>query len=195
MRDAIRHAVGGTRHHVVGSTLQLVVWFDVEPVARRPFVARHSHRAVLVPGMKLAPLYLATAAIAACATSAPPEDDRPQTLELITQAILAPSCGTAECHSALKAQSNVVLDSVAGARATFDRRPELVLDCAHVTPSPQPDGCVEAPAQSYLVTVITTGTVMGNLMPLDQGMSRVDIELIGTWIQNGAAGYTVKDQP
>lgn len=131
----------------------------------------------------------------ACTTDTPPVDDRPQTLEFITQAILKPNCGTAECHSSMKRQSTDAFDSVEATRASFDLNTDLVVDCPHLSP-PQESPCLAASSESYLVTVMTIGTRNENeLMPLDQGMSRVDIDLIATWIQNGAQGYTVKDRP
>ena len=140
--------------------------------------------------------------LGACDLSDPPPDDRPQTLEFITEAILKPSCGTAECHSAFKKQSTDVFDSVEGARGSFDRNPSLVVDCAHVldaagNPNPQPNGCVQAVQQSYLVQVIDPkqGTIEGNVMPYDQALSNSDYILISDWITNGAHGYTVKDAP
>lgn len=132
-------------------------------------------------------LYLLGAwAATACSLSAPPVDDRPQTLAFITEAILKPSCATAECHSAMKAQSGDVFDSVSAARASIVDN-GLVVTCEKLA-TPQPSPCIEAAQQSYLLTVITEGDARGNRMPLDQPMSNTDIELIGTWIENGAAG-------
>ncbi len=108
-------------------------------------------------------------------------DDRPQTLAYVTETILAPSCGTAECHSAMKKQSNYVFDSVAGAQASIAGG-GLIATCA------QPP-CESADASSYLLTVISTQDVEGDRMPLDQPLANKDIDFIANWITDGADGY------
>ncbi len=116
-------------------------------------------------------------AIAACDVT----DDRPETLAYVTETVLAPNCGTAECHSAMKKQSNYVFDSVAGAQASIAGG-DLVATCA--TPP-----CDDADAGSYLLTVITTKDVEGNRMPRDQPLANKDIVYIASWITDGADGY------
>lgn len=46
-------------------------------------------------------------------------DNRPATLEYITETILKPSCGTVNCHSSLGNTADLAFDSVAAARLTF----------------------------------------------------------------------------
>jgi hypothetical protein len=115
-------------------------------------------------------------------------DGRPLTLEYITQTILKPSCGTAECHSALKAEKTDVFDSVAGARASMKNN-FLVFTCETLEP-PETFPCGnDAAANSYLLTVITDQTTNGYRMPFDQPLSKSNIELIGNWITDtNAAG-------
>jgi hypothetical protein len=128
--------------------------------------------------------------LGACDLSKDTPDDRPAELGFITEAILKPNCGTATCHSAMKAQSGDVFDSVQGFRESFARNPILVTTCDRVTP-PSPDACVqhnEDLAQSYLLTVISDGDIEGNRMPLDQSLSHKDEILIGQWIKEGARG-------
>lgn len=115
--------------------------------------------------------------IGACAVT----DDRPETLEYITETILAPNCGTTTCHSAFKRQSGYAFDSVAGARAAISDG-TLIATCA----TPPCDG---ADADSYLLTVMTTQDRAGNRMPLDQPIANKDIVLIAHWIADGAEGY------
>ena len=47
------------------------------------------------------------------------DDDRPPTLEYVTEAILAPTCGQAECHSQFSDQVGDEFDTVASARRTM----------------------------------------------------------------------------
>ncbi len=123
-------------------------------------------------------LALAVAALAACSVT----DDRPETLAYITETILAPSCGTAECHSAMKRQSGYAFDSVGAAQDSI-KNGALVAICA--TPP-----CDSAPGSSYLLTVITNQDIYGNRMPLDQPLPNLDAVLIANWITAGAPGYT-----
>jgi hypothetical protein len=118
-----------------------------------------------------------------CAMSAcTVQDDRPQTLAYITETILAPSCGTATCHSALKRQSDLVYDSVAAAQDTIARRGQ-VGTCF------QPPCDQDVIEGSYLLTVLTDKDYYGHRMPMDAPLPNKDIVLIHDWILNGAAGY------
>jgi hypothetical protein len=137
---------------------------------------------------RFAPSYFVLAIAAVCALAAcNVTDDRPETLAYITEAILAPSCGTAECHSAMKREKGYAFDTVENAQDSIANG-ELVEVCA--TPP-----CVGAPADSYLLTVITSQDVEGNRMPLDQPLANKSIYLIGNWITNGAEGYTPPTAP
>ncbi len=118
------------------------------------------------------------AATAACDVT----DDRPETLAYITETILAPSCGTAECHSSMVKQKGYAFDSVENAQDAIASLP-LIDVCA--TPP-----CAGADANSYLLTVITTKDVEGDRMPLDEPLANKDIVLIANWITDGAEGYT-----
>ncbi|MEO8548600.1 MAG: hypothetical protein ABI678_01450 [Kofleriaceae bacterium] len=149
-------------------------------------MARHSQPAYLLMNVKYLCWLLV---LGGCDLSTDHQDDRPATLQFITQAVLKPSCGTATCHSAMKAQSNDVFDSVEGTRASIALHPELVITCDRVIP-PSTDNCAHDDdlQQSYLLTVITQGDAEGERMPLDQPMSNKDIFLISTWIKDGAPG-------
>ena len=105
-------------------------------------------------------------------------DPRPQTLEFITETILAPNCATAECHSNVKQQNGLILDTVEHAKQTLDNS-----DHTYVVPGD--------PANSYLVQVISTQDNFGYRMPLDHPLANKDIFLIGQWISNGADGITL----
>jgi hypothetical protein len=108
-------------------------------------------------------------------------DDRPETLAYITETVLAPNCGVAECHSSLRRQSNYVFDSVAEAQTSI-KNGSLIVACT--TPP-----CPNAPGGSYLLRVITDGDIYGNRMPLDEPLPNLDAVLIAKWITDGAPGY------
>jgi hypothetical protein len=106
-------------------------------------------------------------------------DDRPRTLEYITQTILAPTCAAAQCHSAFKQEVGDEFDTVEAARLSI------------VT-----NGLVDttAPTDSTIYKSITTGvpsrfdiTVMVR-MPFDAPMPDADVQLILDWITDGAHG-------
>jgi hypothetical protein len=141
--------------------------------------------------------------LAACDLSQKTAASRPEKFDYIVETILAPSCGTAECHSALKAQSGDVFDSVEGARATLDDplHTDLVMSCATLSP-PETSPCGKDAANgSYLFTVLEQGQGVisdvghGDVMPLDQALPSADREFIGQWIDDGAEGYDVKGPP
>jgi hypothetical protein len=120
------------------------------------------------------------AALGACGTT----DDRPQTLQFITEAILVPNCAQAECHSSFVKQDSYVFDTVEHAQTSLAVLPAI-------TPGD--------PTASYLMFALggvemADGTRstdnFGNRMPYDQPLSNADIYLIGKWIENGADGYT-----
>jgi hypothetical protein len=158
-------------------------------------VARHSQPGRLVYFVQPVKYALIAAiCLVACNEADHPATDRPLTLAYVTETILAPSCGTAECHSTFHAQSGDVYDTVEGAQATLSN-PDfgLVFTCAHLMP-PQSSPCdpmdIDA---SYLITVISSQTVEGERMPLDQVMSRSDQELLALWIKGGAEGLDLGD--
>ena len=130
--------------------------------------------------MKLA--CLAATALLACSTT----DDRPQTLAFITESILAPNCGTAECHSTKKHQSNDVFDNVAGAQASMATYGLLLCSANGSTLDP----CVVDARKTYLYQVIDDKDIEGDQMPLDQPLATADLALIVDWINAGADGYT-----
>lgn len=112
-------------------------------------------------------------------------DDRPHTLEYITQTILAPSCAAAECHSAFKQQVGDQFDTVEATRRT------LLLNGLLSYP-----GDVAEPRSSSLIRSMTVG--LGSIldpnsntmvrMPYDAPMPDADIDLIAAWIGDGARG-------
>jgi hypothetical protein len=111
-------------------------------------------------------------------------DDRPATLDYITETILAPTCALAECHSAFKQQVGDVFDTVESTRRT------MVVN-GLVFPEDADD-----PASSFLIRTLTVGTPSildpgsGTLirMPFVSPMPDADIRLIETWIRAGIPG-------
>ena len=117
----------------------------------------------------------ALAPLAACGTD---DDRRPRTVEYVTQAILAPSCGNAQCHSEFAAAKGIVLDTVANAQ------PHLTGLVGLISLDPQGE-FTGVPEDSQLINVLTR-TV--DRMPYDQPLPEPDIELIRRWIEFGAPG-------
>jgi hypothetical protein len=113
-------------------------------------------------------------------------DDRPPTLDYITETILAPSCASAECHSAFKQEVGDRFDTPEAARLTMVAN-FLVLPAD-----------ADAPEASSLVRALTVGLpsilhpdpISLNLirMPYDAPLPDRDIELIKTWISMGSPG-------
>lgn len=109
-------------------------------------------------------------------------DDRPRTLAYITDTILAPTCASAECHSAFKRQVGDQFDTVEATRRSIVGN-GLVL----------PDDVAD-PAGSFLIQSLTVGTLSildpqsGTKvrMPYDAPMPDGDIALIEAWIADGA---------
>ena len=125
---------------------------------------------MLVPAMKCVML-VAVLGLGACGTT----DDRPQTLAYVTEAILAPNCASAECHSQLRQSYGYVFDTVAHSLASMQMNNLVVPG---------------DPDSSYLLQVISTQDSKGNRMPLDAPLDNKDIDFIGVWITNGADGFT-----
>ena len=108
------------------------------------------------------------AAVAACGVS---EDDRPHDFTYIVEAILAPTCGTATCHSTLSKEAGYMFDTVDNARATFNYY--------SLTDPGSPD-------DSELIEVLTAPRFNDERMPLDGPMPDKDIDLLRAWITDGA---------
>jgi hypothetical protein len=111
-------------------------------------------------------------------------DDRPRTLAYITETILAPSCASAECHSAFKRAVGDQFDTLDATRES------IVVNGLVVYPADVAD-----PTGSLLFRTVTVGgpSVLepgsGNVrMPYDAPMPDADVELIRAWIEEGAKG-------
>lgn len=116
--------------------------------------------------------------LAACGTT---DDQRPRNLDYITEAILAPSCGAATCHSSFKGAEGFVFDTVEGARVTFQNDDQLIV----------PKG--EDARSSGLILSLTLEQLKDDgspapRMPLNAPLPDVDIALIQDWLGFGAPG-------
>ena len=110
----------------------------------------------------------------ACGTT---PDDRPQTIDYVVNAILAPQCAQAACHSAVAKAHGLAFDTVEHAQEAFastqnDRRRMIVRGNAE---------------QSDLYLVLIGAR---NAMPPVAPLPHADIYLIQDWIDSGASGYT-----
>jgi len=106
-------------------------------------------------------------------------DDRPRTLEYITQTILAPTCAAAQCHSAFKQEVGDEFDTVEATRLSIAANSLVDTD---------------TPMESTLYKSITTGVPSRSditvkvRMPFDAPMPDADVQLILAWIEDGAHG-------
>lgn len=104
-------------------------------------------------------------ALAACDQT---DNNRPATLEYITEAILQPSCSQYTCHSSYRRESTYAFDTVDVARESLD-------------------GIVVAgDSEASLLYSVLTRTV--KRMPYDAPLPDKDIALIKQWIDDGAPG-------
>lgn len=111
---------------------------------------------------------LVLVAVVAATACTQTENNRPATLEYITLAILQPSCAQHVCHSSYRMEKGLAFDTVELARISLE---------GLVTPG--------QPESSLLYSVLTRTALR---MPYDAPLPEKDIELIETWIANGAPG-------
>ena len=107
---------------------------------------------------------VATVAVAACAQT---DNNRPQTVEYITEAILEPNCAQDVCHSSYRMEKGYAFDTVEIAKRSLK-------------PIVNP-----GEPQSSLLYVVLTRKV--KRMPYDAPLPDKDIDLILQWIQKNAA--------
>jgi hypothetical protein len=115
---------------------------------------------------------VAVVALAACTQS---DNDRPATLQYIAEAILQPNCGQYTCHSSFRRAKGYAFDTVAATQASL---------------APTDPGAAQVintsdPTSSFLYQVLTRKI---KRMPYDAPLPQKDIDLILTWIGDGAPG-------
>ena len=98
-------------------------------------------------------------------------DDRPANFDYIVETVLAPSCGTATCHSTLTKTADVAFDTVANAKAAFNRR--NLVDPGN-------------PSASEIIQLMQSSNKSSKRMPPDEPVATEDIDLISAWITAGA---------
>ena len=111
---------------------------------------------------------LAVAAAIASAACTQTDNDRPATLQYITEAILQPSCAQDVCHSSYTRTKGYAFDTVAAARQSL-RTPGAVN--------------TSEPESSLLYTVLIRQI---KRMPYDAPLPQKDIDLILRWIMGSA---------
>ena len=118
------------------------------------------------------------AGIGACGTDV---DDRPRTTQFITESVLGPSCGKAECHSTFAAAEGYVLDTPHGVDTTLryqlaneGRQSALISDL----PDMQPLSAILNSKSNASYTP----------MPYDAPMPEADAQLVIEWLSLGAPG-------
>jgi hypothetical protein len=121
-------------------------------------------------------IWLSALALAACGTE---DDQRPRTVEYITEAVLAPQCGNAQCHSSFRNAKGYAFDTVERSQHSLA---DLLLGNITLNAKDEPQGDA---ASSFLINVLTR-TV--DRMPYDQPLPEPDIDLIARWIDFGAPG-------
>lgn len=109
----------------------------------------------------------------ACGTT----DDRPLDAQFVTEAVLAPSCGMAQCHSAFKQAGGRSFDSLVEMRRSIVDFGLVTLDSLQFDP--------RDPARAALtvwVTAIDPFRRGIGRMPLDAPLADADVEYLKRWI-------------
>lgn len=115
-------------------------------------------------------VFAAVVAVAACTQT---DNDRPASLQYITEAILQPNCAQDVCHSSYRREKGYAFDTVENARRSI------------LPPAPlAPLFNTEDPPSSLLYTVLTRKI---KRMPYDAPLPQKDIDLILLWIEEHAA--------
>ena len=119
-------------------------------------------------------------ASAACGTTT---DDRPRTIEYVTEAILAPTCGQAECHSTFRQSRGDVFDTVAAARRSLIVNGLISFDSTQYDPANPPGALLI----QWLTQTDPLGLGIGR-MPYDAPMPNEDVNFLELYIKEGAPG-------
>ena len=110
---------------------------------------------------------VAATALAACNQT---DNNRPATLEYVTEAILQPACSQSTCHSSVRMERGYAFDTVAMSRRSLTL-PGLVN---------------KGDSESSLLYIVLTRKV--KRMPYDSPLPDKDVALIKEWIDAGAPG-------
>lgn len=104
-------------------------------------------------------------------------DDRPLEAEFVTEAVLAPSCGVAQCHSTFKQAGERVFDSVAEMRRSIVEFGLVSLDSLQFDPGDPANA-----ALTIWVTKIDPFRRGIGRMPLDAPLPDADVDYLKRWI-------------
>lgn len=118
--------------------------------------------------------------VAACGTTT---DDRPRTIEYVTEAVLAPTCGAANCHSSFAQQRGDVFDTVDASRRSLVVNGLISFDSVQYDPA--------NPDNAGLIIWITQTDPLGlgiGRMPFDAPMPNEDVSFLKQYIKEGAPG-------
>jgi len=118
--------------------------------------------------------------VAACGTTT---DDRPRTIEYVTEAVLAPTCGAANCHSSFAQQRGDVFDTVEASRRSLVVNGLISFDSVQYDPAD--------PDNAGLIIWISQTDPLGlgiGRMPLDAPMPNADVSFLKQYIKEGAPG-------
>lgn len=119
-------------------------------------------------------------ALAACGTTT---DDRPRTIEYVTEAILKPTCGQPQCHSTFRQARGDVFDTVTAARRSLIVNGLISFDSVQYDPA--------TPSGALLIQWITQTDPLGlgiGRMPYDAPMPNEDVNFLELYIKEGAPG-------
>jgi len=117
--------------------------------------------------------------LAACGS----QDDRPLELEYLTQAIFAPSCGPAQCHSTFKQEANNVFDTPEGVRRSLVENGLVRLGSTKY----DPDDAANAELIIWITETDPFGLGKGR-MPNDAPLPNQDVYLLREWIEHETPG-------
>ena len=120
---------------------------------------------------------LGVALLAGCAEP----DERPLTVEYAPEAIFAPACGNAQCHSSFRQAEGFALDTVEAVKREMLSLAPIGLGTA---PGGQPIFTAD-PDQTQLIDVLTRAV---DRMPYDQPLPENDIDYLRRFIEHGAPG-------
>jgi len=112
--------------------------------------------------------------VAACGTT---DDNRPLDAQYVTEAILAPTCGGATCHSTWAQHKGDVFDTLVGMRRSIVDNGLVSLDSLQFDPAD--------PASSTLITWVTKIDPFGlgiGRMPYDEPLPNEDVHFLEKWI-------------
>jgi hypothetical protein len=123
--------------------------------------------------------------IALCASACgSATDDRPATLDYITETILIPTCASAECHSSFTREVNDRFDTVSATRFSI-----VANGLIHIPEA------MQSPQSSLFIMAMTVGAPSildpggpDVRMPYDAPLPDADVRLMEKWISEGALG-------